>query len=102
MGTSLFSPVQIRSLRLKNRIVVSPVLTYAAQNGHISDWHLVHLGQFAIGGAGLVFMESTKVDPRGCSTVKDAGLWKDEFVEPLERITKFIHAHDAAAGIQLG
>jgi len=102
MSTRLFSPIDLRGLRLKNRIVVSPMLMYAANNGHISDWHLGHLGKFALGGAGLVFMESTKVDPRGCTTARDPGLWKDDFVAPLKRITDLIHGYGSAAGIQLG
>lgn len=102
MEPKLFEPLEIRGLTLKNRIVLAPMLTYAARNGHVSDWHLAHLGKFAIGGTGLVFMESTKVDPRGCTTSNDTGLWKDDFVAPLQRITRFIQSHGAAAGIQLG
>ncbi|MGP1676622.1 MAG: NADH:flavin oxidoreductase/NADH oxidase [Burkholderiales bacterium] len=102
MQRQLFSTIDVRGVRLKNRIVLSPMLTYAAQNGHVTDWHLAHLGKFAVGGAGLVFMESTKVDPRGCTTPRDPGLWKDEFIEPLKRITAFIKSFGAAAGIQLG
>jgi len=102
MQRLLFSSIDLREVRLKNRIVLSPMLTYSAQNGHVNDSHLAHLGKFAVGGAGLVFMESTKVDPRGCTTARDAGLWKDEFVAPLKRITAFIKSFGAAAGIQLG
>lgn len=102
MTPRLFSPIDLRGLRLKNRIVLPPMLTYSASNGHVSDWHLVHLGQFAVGGVGLVFMESTKVDPRGCTTPNDPGLWKDEFIPALQRITAMIHAQGAAAGVQLG
>src|SRR5215216_1738544 len=101
MQPMLFSPLQIRDITLRNRIVVSPMLTYSADNGHVNDWHLAHLAQFAAGGAGLVFMESTKVDPAGCSTPRDAGLWKDDFVEPLKRITSVIRTHGATSGIQL-
>ncbi len=102
MTPRLFAPIELRGLRLKNRVVLPPMLTYSARNGHITDWHLVHLGQFAVGGVGLVFMESTKVDPSGCTTPNDAGLWKDDFVPALQRITALLHAHGAAAGIQLG
>jgi 2,4-dienoyl-CoA reductase-like NADH-dependent reductase (Old Yellow Enzyme family) len=102
MTSELFTPLTIRGLTLKNRIVLSPMLTYSANNGHVTDWHLAHLGKFAVGGTALVFMESTKVDPRGCTTARDAGLWKDEFVEPLKRITRFIQSFGAKAGIQLG
>lgn len=98
----LFSPIKIRNLELRNRIVLAPMLTYSANNGHISDWHLAHLGKYAVGGVGLVFMESTKVDPRGCTTPRDPGLWKDEFIEPLKKVTAFIKQYGAAAGIQLG
>lgn len=102
MDTLLFSPLKIRELTLKNRIVLAPMLTYSACHGAINDWHLVHLGKYAVGGVGLVFMESTKVDPRGCTTPNDPGLWKDEFIEPLQRLTAFIRQQGAAAGIQLG
>jgi 2,4-dienoyl-CoA reductase-like NADH-dependent reductase (Old Yellow Enzyme family) len=102
MQRQLFSTIDVRGVRLKNRIVLSPMLTYAAQNGRVCDSHLAHLGKFAVGGAGLVFMESTKVDPRGCTTARDAGLWKDEFIAPLKRITAFVKSFGAAAGIQLG
>jgi 2,4-dienoyl-CoA reductase-like NADH-dependent reductase (Old Yellow Enzyme family) len=87
---------------LRNRIVLSPMLTYQARNGQINDWHLVHLGKYAVSGTGLVFMESTKVDPRGCTTPSDLGLWKDEFIAPMQRITAFIKDHGAVPGIQLG
>jgi 2,4-dienoyl-CoA reductase-like NADH-dependent reductase (Old Yellow Enzyme family) len=99
---ALFSPLTIREVTLRNRIVVSPMLTYSAVGGHVSDWHLAHLAQFAAGGAGLVFMESTKVDPAGCSTPRDTGLWKDAFVAPLRRITELVKRNGAVPGIQLG
>jgi 2,4-dienoyl-CoA reductase-like NADH-dependent reductase (Old Yellow Enzyme family) len=102
MSSLLFSPLELRGVTLRNRIVVSPMLTYRAQNGHVNDWHLIHYGKFAIGGAGLVFVESTKVDPRGCTTPNDLGLWKDEFIAPLQRIATFLKSHGAVAGIQLG
>ncbi|MGZ5152725.1 MAG: NADH:flavin oxidoreductase/NADH oxidase [Burkholderiales bacterium] len=102
MERMLFSPLQIRGVTLRNRIVVSPMLTYSAERGHVNDFHVAHLAQFAGGGAGLVFMESTKVDPAGCSTPRDTGLWKDDFVEPLKRITALIKRNGAVAGIQLG
>ena len=102
MQRLLFSTIDVREVRLKNRIVVSPMLTYSARNGFVNESHLVHLGKFAVGGAGLVFMESTKVDPRGCTTARDCGLWKDEFIAPLKRITGAVKSFGAAAGIQLG
>jgi len=100
--TGLFSPLRLRDLTLRNRIVLAPMLTYQARNGHSTDWHLAHLAKFAVGGAGLVFMESTKVDPRGCTTANDLGLWKDDFIAPLQRITRLLKEYGAAAGIQLG
>jgi len=99
---TLFSPMTIRGVTLRNRIVLSPMLTYAADDGHVSDWHLVHLGKYAIGGCGLVFMESTKIDPGGRSTPRDCGLWNDEFIPDLQRITRFIRENGAVSGIQLG
>ena len=102
MEPMLFSPLRIRGITLRNRIVVSPMLTYSAKGGHVSDWHLAHLAQFAAGGAGLVFMESTKIDPAGCSTPADTGLWKDDFIEPLKRITALIKRIGAVPAIQLG
>jgi 2,4-dienoyl-CoA reductase-like NADH-dependent reductase (Old Yellow Enzyme family) len=102
MERMLFAPLQIRGVTLRNRIVVSPMLTYSAERGHVNDFHLAHLAQFAAGGAGLVFMESTKVDPAGCSTPRDTGLWKDDFVEPLKRITALIKRNGAVPAIQLG
>ena len=78
------------------------MLTYSARHGYANDWHLNHLGKFAVGGVGLVFVESTKVDARGCTTPNDLGLWKDEFIPALKRITELIHSCGAAAGLQLG
>ena len=102
MKSHLFSPIQIRDVTIRNRIALAPMLTYSAVNGCVNDFHLIHLGKFAIGGVGLVFMESTKVDPRGCTTPRDPGLWKDEFIAPLQRITSFVKSHGATVGIQLG
>lgn len=97
----LFTPLKIRGVQLKNRIVLSPMLTYAANRGELDDWHFSHLAKYAVGGVGLVFVESTKVDPRGCSTPNDLGLWKDEFIAPMKRLTSMLHRYGAAAGIQL-
>jgi len=102
IDSRLFSPLRIRDLTLRNRVVLSPMLTYQAEGGAINDWHLAHLGKFASGGVGLVFMESTKVDPLGCTTAADPGLWDDHFVGPLRRLTDGLHRQGAAAGIQLG
>jgi 2,4-dienoyl-CoA reductase-like NADH-dependent reductase (Old Yellow Enzyme family) len=102
MSSWLFSPLRIRDLTLRNRIVVSPMLQYEATNGYPSDWHLVNLGRFATGGAGLVFMESTKIHARGCTTARDLGIWKDEFVAPLKKIVDFVRAQGARIALQIG
>ena len=102
MNALLFSPLTIRGLTLRNRIVLSPMLTYSATNGHTNDTHLAHLAKFAVGGAGLVFVESTKIDPRGCSTPRDLGLWKDEFISGMRRIADLVKSYGAACAIQLG
>jgi 2,4-dienoyl-CoA reductase-like NADH-dependent reductase (Old Yellow Enzyme family) len=101
-GTLLFSPLQIRDVGFRNRIVVPPMHQYSAVKGFPTDWHLMNAGKFAAGGAGLVVVESTKVERRGCGTVGDLGIWDDAFVEPLQRIVKFIKQQNAVAGIQLG
>lgn len=97
----LFLPLDLRRLRLRNRIVVSPMCQYASRDGFASDWHLVHLGKFAQGGAGLVFAEATAIEEHGRITHGDLGIWKDEQVPALRRVTDFIRAQGAAAGIQL-
>ncbi|MEW6123043.1 MAG: NADH:flavin oxidoreductase/NADH oxidase [Pseudomonadota bacterium] len=102
MEPRLFQPLDIRGVTLRNRIALAPMLTYGARNGYVTDWHMAHLGKFAAGGVGLVFLESTKVDPRGCTTANDPGIWKDDFIAPLQRITQFVKSQGAAAGIQLG
>jgi 2,4-dienoyl-CoA reductase-like NADH-dependent reductase (Old Yellow Enzyme family) len=96
----LFSPLKLRDLTLKNRIMLSPMAQYAAIDGSTTDWHFTHLSKFAVGGAGLVFTEATKVERRGLGTVGDMGLWKDDQMAPLRRIVDFLHANGAAAGIQ--
>jgi 2,4-dienoyl-CoA reductase-like NADH-dependent reductase (Old Yellow Enzyme family) len=98
----LFEPLQLRSLLLRNRIVISPMCQYSAEDGMLNDWHLMHLGQFATGGAGLVFTEATAVEARGRITHGDAGLWSDDHVAPFKRVLDFLRSHCAAAGIQLG
>src|ERR1700760_2889602 len=101
-GTLLFSPLTIRDVELRNRIVVPPMHQYSAVKGFATDWHLMNAGKFAAGGAGLVVVESTKVERRGCGTLGDLGIWDDKFVEPLGRLVKFIKQQNAVAGIQLG
>jgi 2,4-dienoyl-CoA reductase-like NADH-dependent reductase (Old Yellow Enzyme family) len=98
----LFSPLTIRGVELRNRIVVPPMHQYSAVKGFPTDWHLMNAGKFAAGGAGLVVVESTKVERRGCGTVGDLGIWDDKFVEPLKRLVRFIKQQNSAAGIQLG
>ncbi len=97
----LFDSLQIRTILLKNRIVISPMCQYSSVDGFANDWHLVHLGSRATGGAALVMQEATAVSPEGRITLDDMGLWKDEQVEPLIRITRFLQSHGAIAGIQL-
>lgn len=97
----LFTPLQIRDITLRNRIVVSPMCQYSATDGFANDWHLVHLGSRAVGGAGLVIMEATAVTPEGRISPQDLGLWQDAHIEPLRRITKFIEAQGSVPGIQL-
>ena len=99
--TSLFSPLTLRSLTLRNRIGVSPMCQYSSVNGYADDWHLVHLGGLATGGAGLVFTEAAAVTPNGRISQHDLGIWDDGHVAMLQRITAFVRAHGAAAGIQL-
>ena len=98
----MFTPLRLRGLELPNRVVVAPMHQYSAVRGFANDWHLMNAGRYAAGGAGLVMMESTKVERRGCGTVGDLGLWDDAFVPGLARIVDFIHGCGAAAGIQLG
>jgi 2,4-dienoyl-CoA reductase-like NADH-dependent reductase (Old Yellow Enzyme family) len=97
----LFTPLQIRGITLKNRIVVSPMCQYSCTDGFANDWHLVHLGSMAVGGAGLIFTEATAVTPEGRISPHDLGLWKDEQVEPLKKITEFITRHGSVPAIQL-
>lgn len=97
----LFSPIQIKKLRLKNRIVVSPMCQYSSEEGFATDWHLVHLGSRAIGGAGLVIQEASAISPEGRITAEDLGIWTDDHIPMLKRITTFLQANGAVAGIQL-
>jgi 2,4-dienoyl-CoA reductase-like NADH-dependent reductase (Old Yellow Enzyme family) len=99
--THLFSPLTLRSLALRSRIFVSPMCQYSSTDGFANDWHLVHLGQFASGGAALVVTEASAVSPEGRISPQDLGLWKDEHHEMLGRIVRFVKSQGAAAGIQL-
>ena len=97
----LFTPLRIRDVTLRNRIVVSPMCQYSSRDGFADDWHLVHLGSRAIGGAGVVFTEATAVLPEGRISPDDLGLWKHDHVKMLGRIFRFIAAHGAVPGVQL-
>jgi 2,4-dienoyl-CoA reductase-like NADH-dependent reductase (Old Yellow Enzyme family) len=99
--SKLFSPLTIKNVTLKNRIVVSPMCQYSSHNGFANDWHLVHYGSRAVGGAGLVITEATAVSPEGRISPDDLGIWKDEHSPGLKRITEFIHLQGSVAGIQL-
>lgn len=99
--THLFDPLGLRSITLPNRIAVSPMCQYSCTDGLMSDWHLVHLGSRAVGGAGLVICEATAVVPEGRISPQDSGIWSDAHIEPLARIVRFIHEQGAFAGIQL-
>jgi 2,4-dienoyl-CoA reductase-like NADH-dependent reductase (Old Yellow Enzyme family) len=98
----LFTPSALRDVSIKNRVVVAPMHQYAAERGFATDWHLMNAGRYAAGGAGLVIMESTKVERRGCGTMGDLGLWDDAFIPGLARCAAFIRAQDAVPGVQLG
>jgi 2,4-dienoyl-CoA reductase-like NADH-dependent reductase (Old Yellow Enzyme family) len=97
----LFSPLMVRSVTLRNRIGVSPMCQYSAVNGLANDWHYVHLGSRAVGGAGLVIVEATAVSPEGRITPGCLGLWSEQHIEPLARIAAFLKQHGAVAGIQI-
>src|SRR5215210_1195120 len=97
----LFETLQIKSIQLNNRIVVSPMCEYSSVDGFSNDWHLVHLGSKAVGGAGLIITEATAVSPEGRITPDDLGLWKDEHIEGLKRIVSFIESQGSIAGVQL-
>ncbi|HYA79145.1 MAG TPA: NADH:flavin oxidoreductase/NADH oxidase [Candidatus Nitrosopolaris sp.] len=97
----LFEPLTIKSVALRNRIGVSPMCEYSSEDGVATDWHLVHLGSRAVGGAGLVIAEATAVSPEGRITPGDAGIWADKHVEPITRINRFIKQHGAVPGIQI-
>ena len=97
----LFDPLKLRGVTLRNRIGISPMCQYSAHDGMANDWHLVHLGARAIGGAGLIIVEATGVEARGRITPQCLGLWNDEQIEPLARVTHFLREHGATPGIQL-
>ncbi|HEY7285509.1 MAG TPA: NADH:flavin oxidoreductase/NADH oxidase [Vicinamibacterales bacterium] len=98
---TLFDPLSLRSITLANRIIVSPMCQYSSVDGYSSDWHLVHLGSRAVGGAALVFTEATAVAPEGRISAHDLGIWDDGHVEGLSRIVRFVAGQSAVPGIQL-
>jgi len=99
---ALFTPLQIRGVRLPNRIGVSPMCMYASEDGFATDFHIAHLGRFAMGGAGLVIAEATSVTPEGRISVADLGIWMDEHVPGLARVAAHVKSQGAVPGIQLG
>ncbi|GAB3779124.1 NADH:flavin oxidoreductase/NADH oxidase [Nocardioides ungokensis] len=99
--SQLFTPITLREVTVRNRVWVSPMCQYSAVDGLPDDWHLVHLGSFARGGAGLVFTEATAVVPEGRISPADTGIWNDEQQQAWARIVSFVHAQGATAGIQL-
>src|SRR5580658_8777039 len=101
MNAHLFAPFTLRGVTFRNRIAVSPMCQYSSQDGFASDWHLVHLGSRAVGGAGLVAVEATAVEARGRISPGDHGIWKDEHIEFLSRITAFIKGQGSVPGIQI-
>ena len=101
MDSQLFAPLTIKSIVLKNRIAISPMCQYSATDGFANDWHLVHLGSRASGGAGLIIQEATAVSPEARISPQDLGLWKDEQIEKMQQINRFIVSQNAVPGIQL-
>lgn len=99
--SKLFEPIQIRDENIKNRAWVSPMCTYSSEDGMANDWHLVHLGSRAMGGAGLVMMEATAVSPEGRISPWDMGIWKDDHIIPMKKITNFITNSNSTPAIQL-
>jgi 2,4-dienoyl-CoA reductase-like NADH-dependent reductase (Old Yellow Enzyme family) len=100
-SSTLFSPFKLAGVTFPNRIVVSPMCEYSSKDGFANDWHLVHLGSRAVGGAGLVFTEASAVSPEGRISPQDLGLWKDDHIPGLKRIVDFLHSQGARAGVQL-
>jgi len=99
--SKLLSPILIKDITFRNRIAVSPMCMYSASDGFANDWHLVHLGSRAVGGAALIIQEATAVSPEGRISPGDLGIYNEKHIEMLQRITSFIHEHGAVAGIQL-
>jgi len=98
----LFTPMEIRGVTLKNRVVIAPMHQYAAIEGFAQDWHIMNIGRYAAGGAGLVFVESTKADRRGCGTIGDLGIWRDEHTAGHKRLADHIRANGSVPALQIG
>src|ERR1051325_7108060 len=97
----LFEPLTVRGITFPNRVFVSPMCEYSSEDGFANDWHFVHLGTRAVGGAGLVFTEATAVTPEGRISPEDLGIWKDDHIETLSRIVRFVHGQGSVSGMQL-
>ncbi|MGC2535668.1 MAG: hypothetical protein WA350_02745 [Candidatus Sulfotelmatobacter sp.] len=97
----LFDSLVVRDIKFANRVFVSPMCEYSSTDGYANDWHVVHLGSRAVGGAGLVLTEATAVLPEGRISPQDLGTWSDDHIEPLARIVRFIHEQGSVAGMQL-
>ena len=102
MNEHLFSPIKIRSLELKNRIVLSPMCQYSANKGFPNAWHMVHLGKFSQGGFGLIFTEATAVIPEGRITHGDLGIWSNDHINGVAEICYFVHQNNSKIGVELG
>src|SRR5437660_12127578 len=100
MASSLFSPLRLRDVTLRNRIVVSPMCEYSSRDGFATDWHMVHLGSRAVGGAGAVLTEAAAVTADGRISSADLGIYADDHIEPLARIFRFIDERGAVPGMQ--
>ncbi|KAG0346678.1 hypothetical protein BG005_000611 [Podila minutissima] len=101
-GPALFRPYTVKNLTLANRIIVAPMCMYSSKDGFMNDFHLAHLGSFAIGGAGLVIAEATAVEPRGRISPADTGIWSDDHIPAIKRVVDLVHAQGSKMGIQLG
>src|SRR6202046_993678 len=99
--THLFEPLTIRDITLANRVLVSPMCEYSSTDGYANDWHFVHLGSRAVGGAGLVLTEAAAVLPEGRITPDDLGIWSDDHIEKISQIFRFIEERGAVPGMQL-
>ena len=98
---ALFEPLPLRGITLKNRLAVSPMCQYSASEGFANDWHLVHMGSRAVGGASLLIQEATAVSPEGRTTLQDLGIWQDEHIDFQRRINQFIESQGSVPGVQL-